>query len=109
LATRKTLKSQVVIEYDNLLQALSKVQNEKKVNILEHFIKRAYASDNALFVLMHKLFANKDSKNLVLDQSKNIIINVVGVNGRNERSRLTSSTDAGVQSEETLLGTGSGS
>lgn len=109
MAKRTTLKSKVVTQYERLEDAIRKAEHKKGISILDHFVTRCWSSDNALFVLMHKLLANKNDKQIEIDQSKNIIINVVGVNGRNERSRLTSSTDAGVQSEETLLGTGSGS
>lgn len=43
---------------ESFIQAMSKVEKENRVDILEHFIRRALVSDKVLVVLINKLLPN---------------------------------------------------
>lgn len=46
---------------DSFKQAVKAVEREKKISILEHFIRRAIESDRVLIVLINKLIPSADS------------------------------------------------
>ena len=51
------------------MQAIGKVESEKKTTLLEHFVRRAYASDSVMIALAKKLLPDKTAGTPLIDQS----------------------------------------
>ena len=92
------------IAEDTLLKAIEKVQAEKGTGLLEHFVKRAYASENVLIAIMRKLIPDMQKGTPVVDQSshRHYTIEVKKVYDRKAKNRLltASEPDKGVGVKE---------